>query len=69
MASAFIWYHGQLKDAAIYQAWLQTALEKTGVTGRLLVRQQIEKTTFMEVYEHIDVAIIDKLVRLAEQQA
>jgi len=65
--SAFVWYHADAKQERQFQAWIADIKEAFGIQGVLYQRQQNEKTTFMEVFEHIDSATIEKIEQLATQ--
>ncbi|MDQ6974491.1 MAG: hypothetical protein Q9M10_06365 [Mariprofundaceae bacterium] len=68
MPDVFIWYHADDIQEGVFQAWIHE-LERTNVCkGKLYKRQQDEKTTFMEVFEHIDSATMKKIEQLATQQ-
>jgi len=49
--AAFIWYHAEARLAETLQAWVKSTGKALGITSRLMVRHQADKTTFMEVYE------------------
>jgi len=67
--SVFIWYRGEAQQEVIYKAWLNQLQERFHITIQLYRRIQDEKTTFMEVFEHIDSATMKKIEQLATQQA
>jgi len=66
--SAFIWYHAPLEQAPVFQAWLSDIENTLNIRGKLYKRIENEKTTFMEVFEHVDSATIEKIEQLATQQ-
>jgi len=67
--SVFVWYHAEAQQEVIYKAWLNQLQERFHITIQLYKRLQDEKTTFMEVFEHIDSATMKKIEQLATQQA
>jgi len=67
--SAFVWYHADSEKEGSYRDWLADIQDKLHVSGKLYKRSQDEKTTFMEVFEHIDYATMKKIEQLATQQA
>jgi len=67
-ASAFIWYHANSHQETAFQVWLSSIEQQLNIKGQLYKREQSEKTTFMEVFEHVDSAMIKKIEQLATQQ-
>ncbi|OIO69310.1 MAG: hypothetical protein CO186_00740 [Zetaproteobacteria bacterium CG_4_9_14_3_um_filter_49_83] len=68
-AHAFIWYHGDIKHVSNYQQWLILAHDSLNISARLLIRTEAGKTTFMEIFEHMDVEMLENLSILADQQS
>jgi hypothetical protein len=66
--SAFIWYHAQADNKQDLQQWISFIESTLHVQGKLYQRIQNEKTTFMEVFECVDYAMIEKIEHLATQQ-
>ena len=66
--SAFVWYHAESQQESVFQSWIEHVQSKLNIQGKLYKRMQNEKTTFMEVFEHIDCATIKQIERLATQQ-
>ncbi len=67
-SSAFIWYHADMKMQESVLAWQQTEVaEKLAVSGRLLIREQAGKTTFMEIYEHVEWPLVERIEQMANQ--
>jgi len=67
--SAFVWYHADVEQKQNFQTWLLQLQTTLHIPVQLYQRQQDEKTTFMEVFEHIDSATMKKIEQLATQQA
>jgi len=65
--SAFVWYHADATLQPDLQQWLQSVQQQLNIKAELYQRQKNEKTTFMEVFEHIDSATIEKIEQLATQ--
>ncbi len=59
--SAFIWYHAGIEMKAQLLGWLAHVEKAFGVRGRLLVRQSRGKTTFMEIYEHVESPLLQRI--------
>lgn len=51
--SAFIWYHADADLSRSLQAWVADMGKRLKVRSHLLVRNEQERTTFMEIYEGI----------------
>lgn len=66
--SAFVWYHAPRDHEDAFQSWISHIKTAHGIQGKLYKRAQNEKTTFMEVFEHIDSATMKKIEQLAIQQ-
>jgi len=67
--SYFVWYHPKSQQEADYHDWLKHIQILFNITVQLYKRHQDEKTTFMEVFEHIDSATMKKIEQLATQRA
>jgi len=52
----------------MFKAWIHELKATLGIQGKVYKRLQNEKTTFMEVFEHIDCATIKQIEQLATQQ-
>ncbi|MDQ6955770.1 MAG: hypothetical protein Q9M21_01095 [Mariprofundaceae bacterium] len=66
--SAFVWYHAEHQQERAFQAWLKHVQSELNIQAKLYKRMQNEKTTFMEVFEHVGCATIEKIEQLATQQ-
>jgi len=66
--SIFVWYHADKTSEANLRTWMQYVQQTLAIKGRLYHRQQDEKTTFMEVFECVGFATIEKIEQLAAQQ-
>lgn len=49
--AAFIWYHADAALTEELQAWVNHIGRTQKIRGRLMIREQRDKTTFMEIYE------------------
>ena len=49
--AAFIWYHADAQMEDVLRQWVAQTSQTLSVSARLMVRQQPERTTFMEIYE------------------
>jgi len=65
MPSAFIWYHADALLAAQLSDWVHEISKKTGLEGRLLMRDEDGKTTFMEIYPDAGAAAIAGIEKIA----
>lgn len=68
MPDAFIWYHADEKLEPELVDWLNVSAEKTGVRGKLYIRKQDNKTTFMETYANVPASTIERIEKLAALQ-
>ena len=66
--SAFVWYHAPAHLAADFQQWLNQIKQQLDIQAKLYQRTAWQKTTFMEVFEHVDCAKIETIEQLAKQQ-
>ncbi|MDX8392355.1 MAG: DUF4936 family protein [Mariprofundaceae bacterium] len=66
---AFIWYHADAKLAGQLSDWVRETSDALGISGRLLIRQQTNKTTFMEIYPSIDETSIERIEKAAAAQS
>lgn len=69
MASAFIWYQTDSGREPELTAWLEEVKEITSIEGKLYIRNQNDKTTFMESYADLSQAMIERIEKLAAKQA
>ena len=67
--AAFIWYHADAQLADVLQAWVESTGKALGITSRLMVRHQTDKTTFMEIYESGKNMDMESLLRNVEASA
>jgi len=65
MPDAFIWYHADEKRESELLNWLDIVEQQAGVRGKLLVRIEKDKTTFMETYADVSRPTIDRIEKLA----
>jgi len=68
MPDAFIWYHADKEQEPALVEWMNEVEINTGVRGKLYLRQQHDKTTFMETYADVSVITIARIEKLAAQQ-
>jgi len=66
--SAFVWYHAPNTQEGTFKQWISHLEASLKIQVKLYKRIQNEKTTFMEVFEHIDSATIINIEQLATQQ-
>jgi len=72
MPDVFIWYHAdeQREDALLN--WLDLVHDQADVRGKLFIRKDSDgdqsKTTFMETYNNISTASINRIEKLASNQ-
>jgi len=67
--SAFIWYHADAQLAEPLSDWVQKVSSELNVRGRLLVRQQNDKTTFMEIYPSVEETTVAHIEHMAAKQS
>jgi len=68
MPDLFIWYHvDQTLEPALIN-WIDHVETQAGVRGKLFVRIEKDKTTFMETYADISRPTIDRIEKLAASQ-
>jgi len=65
MPDAFIWYHADKNMESDLLGWIDEVEAETGVRGRLYIRIEKDKTTFMESYPDVSRATIDRIEKLA----
>jgi len=65
MPDAFIWYHADKNMESDLQHWIDEVEAGAGVRGRLYIRIEKDKTTFMESYADISRATIERIEKLA----
>ncbi len=68
MPDVFVWYHADEHQEHDFQQWIKQLEHAMTCKAKLYKRQHHEKTTFMEVFEHIDSATMKKIEQLATQQ-
>ncbi len=66
--SAFVWYHAPAHLEPDFQQWIEQVKQQLNIQGKLYQRIEDKKTTFMEVFECVDLAMIEKIEQLAAQQ-
>jgi Domain of unknown function (DUF4936) len=67
-AVIYIWYHAEAALEPELHAWLIRVRDRLGYAGALFRRDTPEKTTFMEVYGHVDPAAAERIEALAAAQ-
>lgn len=67
--SAFIWYHADAGHLDAIRAWLARLAREPGLNVRLMLRQEKGKTTFMEIYEHIESPQLKHIESMAKGEA
>ncbi|GAV20984.1 hypothetical protein MMIC_P1962 [Mariprofundus micogutta] len=67
MPDAFIWYHAHEKLESELMSWLDEIEDKAGVRGKLFVRKDDGKTTFMESYSDVTTSTITRIEKHAAQ--
>jgi len=65
MPDAFIWYHADEKLESALIDWLDEVQEQADVQGKLFIRKDGDKTTFMETYSDVTSATIARIEKLA----
>jgi len=65
MPDAFIWYHADEKLEPALTEWLAEVKEKADVQGKLYLRKEGDKTTFMESYSDVTSSTIKRIEKLA----
>ncbi len=68
MPDTFIWYHADENMEPAFIAWLEQVEEKADVRGKLFIRKEQDKTTFMETYTNVSRATINRIEKLASTQ-
>jgi len=69
MPDAFIWYEADEKLEPTLLAWMVQVEAEAGVKGVFYIRKQDdERATFMEVYNQITTATVNRIERLAAKQ-
>jgi len=68
MPDAFIWYHADERMEPALVDWLVTVEEQADVRGKLFIRKEQDKTTFMETYTDVSRATINRIEKLASNQ-
>ena len=67
--SLYIWYHADPGLEPALRAWLVLVRDRLGYAGCLLRRDSEGKTTFMEIYEHVEPAAQERIENLAAGQS
>jgi len=67
--AAFIWYHADTQLVDVLHAWVSKMGESEGISSRLMVRRQAERTTFMEIYEVSGSLDMEDVVESIERNA
>jgi len=65
MPDAFIWYHANETLEPALLDWLKEVEEKADVEGKLYLRKEADKTTFMECYNDVTSSTIKRIEKLA----
>ena len=65
MPDAFIWYHAEEKLESELMQWIDEVQEKADVQGKLYVRKESDKTTFMESYSDVTSSTIKRIEKMA----
>ena len=68
MPDAFIWYHANENQEPALVDWLVKVEEQADVRGKLFIRKEKDKTTFMETYTDVSSATINRIEKLASTQ-
>jgi len=73
MPDAFIWYHANESHKAELLNWLELVHDQADVHGKLFIRKDSHgdqsKATFMETYTDVSTATINRIEKLAANQA
>ena len=70
MPDAFIWYEADEKLEPKLLEWMQQIEAEAGIRGAFYIRKQDDgHATFMEAYNQITTATINRIERLAAKQA
>ncbi|TLS75237.1 hypothetical protein FE236_09710 [Mariprofundus erugo] len=65
MPDAFVWYHASEELEPALLAWMDVVETEAGVRGKLYVRKENEKVTFMECYSDVSRPTILRIEQLA----
>jgi len=65
MPDAFIWYHADANKEPELLHWLELVHQQADVRGNLFIRNDEQKTTFMETYNDVSSATIKRIEKLA----
>ncbi|MDQ6986960.1 MAG: hypothetical protein Q9M25_04055 [Mariprofundaceae bacterium] len=68
LSSAFIWYHADARLAGQLADWVRKISSELDVDGRLLIRHQKDKTTFMENYAGAGKETVAHIEQMAVKQ-
>ena len=70
MPDAFIWYEADEKLEPALMQWMQHVEAEAGIKGAFYIRKQDKgHATFMEVYNQITTATVNRIERMAAKQA
>ena len=67
--SLYVWYHADPDLEPELRDWITQVRDLLGYAGNLFRRDTPGKTTFMEVYEHVEPAAQERIETLASEQA
>lgn len=65
MPDAFVWYHANAELEPALLSWIDIVEAQAGVRGKLYLRKENEKVTFMECYSDVSRATILRIEQLA----
>jgi len=68
MPDAFVWYHTDENKEPELLHWLDKVHEQADVHGKLFIRKEQDKTTFMEAYNNVSTATINRIEKMAANQ-
>ena len=68
MPDAFIWFHADAALESELLKWLDSVEEQAGVRGKLFIRKDENKVTFMESYSDVSSATISRIESMAAKQ-
>ncbi|MDQ6996176.1 MAG: hypothetical protein Q9M82_01795 [Mariprofundus sp.] len=68
MPEAFIWYHADENMEPAFIEWLEQVEEQADVRGKLFIRKENDKTTFLETYTDVSRATINRIEKMAVAQ-
>jgi len=65
MPDAFIWYHANENMEPELLQWLTQVEKEADVRGKLFIRKENDKNTFMETYTDVSSATINRIEKMA----